>query len=212
MGSLITSVFRLDLRRFRFDVHRVGWLAPYCPVLLESSTCLFWRMSAAFDSNHALANSAAMSLCLASLLTIYLRFACLGALSKNQRVLETWGHREGFSKTKSSGSGKSLRDCPKTGWSVLGLRSESAFKSRSSATHRRIPRSIFRRWIESEPTSDRLEVGHQREESRRGKRRDSASMERTAREPKWHPSRIYLCKMAEARPITQYESSQLWAS
>jgi hypothetical protein len=40
---------------------------------------------------------------------------------------------------------------------------------------------------------------------------DSASMERTAREPKWHPSQIYLCKTADASLITPGENSQLGA-
>ncbi len=31
----------------------------------------------------------------------------------------------------------------------------------------------------------------------------SASMERPSREPKWHPSQIYVCETADARPITR---------
>ena len=94
---------------------------------------------------------------------------CMSWASPKPSVLETWDTERGFSKTKSSGSGKESPRLPKTGWSVLGLRSESAFKSRSSATHRGYREAKFRRWIESEPTSDRLEVRRLREESRKSK-------------------------------------------
>ena len=36
----------------------------------------------------------------------------------------------------------------------------------------------------------------------------SVSIARPSREPKWHPSQIYLCKMAEPRPITRRQNSQ----
>ncbi len=36
---------------------------------------------------------------------------------------------------------------------------------------------------------------------------DSASIARPSREPKWRPSQIYLCKTADARPITHNASS-----
>jgi hypothetical protein len=111
-----------------------------------------------------------MSLCLASLLTIYFRFACLGR-RQNPAFWRRGTQRGVFKKTKSSGSGKESPRLPKTGSTVLELRFGSAFKSRSSATIVGCGGAEFRRWIENELPPDRLEVGQQREESRESKRR-----------------------------------------
>jgi len=117
-----------------------------------------------------LANSAAMSLCLASLLTIYLRFACLGRLQNP--VFWRRGTQRGVSQKRNQAARvKSLRDCPKQVgrcWDFAPNRHSSRDLQRHIVGYRE---AKFRRWIESEPTSDRLEVGHQREESRESKRR-----------------------------------------
>ncbi len=140
MGSLITSVFRLDLRRFRFDVHRVRWLAAIGLFCWRRRLVCFGKCRLLLHSNHAPSQQRRDVSVSRFVAHIYLRFACLGRRQKPS-VLETWDTERGFSKTKSSGSGKASPRLPKTGSSVLELRSESIIRSRSSATHRRIPRS-----------------------------------------------------------------------
>jgi hypothetical protein len=69
-----------------------------------------------------------------------------------------------------------------------------------------------RRSIESGPTLDHLADLRWKEESQEDKCRWFCLHERSSREPKWHPSQIYLCKTADARLITQGKSSQLKAT
>ncbi len=74
-----------------------GWQLLVCSAgvvdlsVLANVGCFFTRIT-------PLANSAAMSLCLASLLTIYLRFACLGR--RQNQCFGDVGHREGFLKNE----------------------------------------------------------------------------------------------------------------
>ncbi len=94
-----------------------------------------------------LANSAAMSLCLASLLTNYLRFGCLGR-RQNPAFWRRETQRGLCPKRKQAARVKSLRDCPKQ------VRSAQMFAPIRPAIRGLQPRSVGYRVARS-PAIDR---------------------------------------------------------
>ena len=104
-------------------------------IALAANGCLLTRIT-------PLANSAAMSLCLASLLTNYLRSECLERL-QNPAFWRRRTQRGVCRKRNQAARVKSLRDCPKQVRLHRKIRSDSSCNSRSAATHRWMPRSMI---------------------------------------------------------------------
>jgi hypothetical protein len=126
--------------------------------------------------------------------------------SQKNSVLETRETERALSETKSSGSGKESPRLALTGLSCTEITLVSSLNSLSAATHRRMPRSMIsatdRKRTDAGSRGSPSSVGRNERESVDG----SASMERPAREPNWHPSQIYLCKTAARRPITHWHN------
>ncbi len=186
-----------------------GWQLLVCSAgvvdlsVLANVGCFFTRIT-------PLANSAAMSLCLASLLTIYLRFACLAC--RQNPVFWRRGTQRGVSQKRNQAVRvKSLRDCPKQVgrcWDFAPNRHSSRDLQRHIVGYRE---AKFRRWIESEPTSDRLEVGHQRKRVERVSVDDLASMEELRGNRNGiPPGSIYAkCRRASHHPMRNFATMGL---